>query len=134
MSLTVVFKCTIKLLMVFTVVAEATIRPGFGSDPGEFSIYFRAEWNLPGIDPIFVIGEFDITPFKFDFDITKMFSSRVYLGLMISPGGFNKIINTYAYALKLNIYTLIAPMVILVDLLCRAKLQPIVCSPRHPQG
>jgi hypothetical protein len=114
-------KCTIVLLDMFTMVADVLIKPGGGDDPGQLYMYFSFEWSIAsGMEPFFVSGEIDMTPFSFDADITAMKDAKAYLGLVIRPGVFNTIIRASTMVVKLALWIVVLPLVLLIDLLCKA--------------
>jgi len=76
-------KCTIMLLQMFTVVADILIQPGGKDTAGQLYIYLSFEWSIGGgLEPFFVSGEIDITPFNFGSDIGAM--KDVKVGLCVS--------------------------------------------------
>ena len=117
-------RCTIVLLGMFTMTAEVLIQPGglFGDNPGAIWMKFVFEWSIAaGMKPFVVIGEIDMTPFKFDLDITKMTETNAYLSLVICPEVFNDLIRDATKVIKKGIWIIIYPLVLTVSFLCRAK-------------
>jgi hypothetical protein len=49
-------------------------------------------------------------------------STEAHLGLVIRPEAFNKIIREASHVTKAAIYTVLGPALLVVDGLCRAKL------------